>query len=123
VQWHLLQGMHCPGAWVHRVVFKLANSLFRRVAAGRQARHGHGAGDAVNAMPDVAAVHELRQAVLDLPARTRAAIVLQYFADMTVGLAAAVMGCAEGTVRSVTHKGPAALRLQPDFAVEEVTGA
>ena len=112
--------MQHPGAWVHRVAFNLANSRFRRSAAERRARHRHGPVPDSYTPPDVAAVQEVRAAVAGLHPRTRAAIVLRFFAELSVKEAAEVMGCAEGTVKSLTHKGLTALRGQLDFTAEEV---
>jgi len=42
----------------------------------------------------------MREAVLALPARQREAVLLFYYADLPVREVAAVMGCAEGTVKS-----------------------
>jgi RNA polymerase sigma factor (sigma-70 family) len=54
----------------------------------------------------------VRAAVAALPPRQRAAIVLRYFADLSVRVTAAVMGCAEGTVKALTSKAISALRAR-----------
>jgi RNA polymerase sigma-70 factor (ECF subfamily) len=58
----------------------------------------------------------VRAAVLGLPERQRAAIVLRYYADLPVAEVAQIMRIAEGTVRALTHQGTEKLRLllQPD---------
>ncbi|MEV5707733.1 SigE family RNA polymerase sigma factor [Actinoallomurus sp. NPDC052274] len=59
----------------------------------------------------------LERALLALPPRRRAAIVLRYFEDLPEAEVAQVMGCSVGTVRSQTHRALARLReLVPDFA-------
>ena len=45
-----------------------------------------------------------------LPRRQRAVLVLRYYEDMSDGEIAAVLGCAESTVRSQASRGIAALR-------------
>jgi RNA polymerase sigma factor (sigma-70 family) len=45
-----------------------------------------------------------------LPDRQRAAIVLRYFADLSVRDTASALGCAEGTVKSLTSQAITALR-------------
>nr|WP_042183700.1 SigE family RNA polymerase sigma factor [Kibdelosporangium sp. MJ126-NF4]CEL15753.1 RNA polymerase ECF sigma factor [Kibdelosporangium sp. MJ126-NF4]CTQ93679.1 RNA polymerase ECF sigma factor [Kibdelosporangium sp. MJ126-NF4] len=71
--------------------------------------------------PDVSADPEAAQdrswakdmthrALLELPPRQRAALVLRYFDDLSVVEAAAVLGCSEGTVKSQTARGLATLR-------------
>lgn len=83
---------------------------FRRLAAERRARARLGATQGGSVDPaDAVAV---RDAVAALPPRQRAAIVLRYFADLPVRDAAAVMGCAEGTIRALTFKAIAKLRAQ-----------
>lgn len=46
-----------------------------------------------------------------LPLRTRTAVVLRYYEDLSVADTAAVMGIAEGTVKSSVAKGLDRLRL------------
>jgi RNA polymerase sigma-70 factor (sigma-E family) len=54
-----------------------------------------------------AVVHE---ALLTVPPRQRAALVLRYFDDLSVAETAAAMGCSEGTVKSQAARGLANLR-------------
>ena len=118
MRWGEVSAMERPGAWVYRVAINLANSRFRRLVAERHAYRRHGATADRYVVPDVAAAVEVREAVAALPPRTRAAVVLRYFADMTVEESAVAMGCAEGTVRSLTYKGLDALRARLDVAEE-----
>ncbi|SDC99437.1 SigE family RNA polymerase sigma factor [Nocardioides lianchengensis] len=50
------------------------------------------------------------QALLELPVRQRAAVVLRYYEDLTEAQTAAAMGCAVGTVKSQVAAGLAKLR-------------
>ena len=52
----------------------------------------------------------LRRALARLPARQRAAVVLRHYEDLSEEQTAAVMGCAVGTVKSLTSRGLRALR-------------
>jgi RNA polymerase sigma-70 factor (sigma-E family) len=52
----------------------------------------------------------VRKALLEVPPRQRAVVVLRYFDDLTVAETAQVMRCSEGTVKSQTARGLAALR-------------
>jgi RNA polymerase sigma-70 factor (sigma-E family) len=66
---------------------------------------------------------ELRIMVLDalaaLPPRTRAVVVLRYWADMSVEQVAALLGCSEGNVKSQSARGLDKLRpLLNDAAME-----
>ncbi|MEV0678754.1 SigE family RNA polymerase sigma factor [Actinosynnema sp. NPDC050436] len=72
---------------------------------------------AVGELPPVAArpagvedVLDVRAALLRLPPRQRAAVVLRYCADLSLAETARRMGCAEGTVKSQAAKGLTALR-------------
>jgi RNA polymerase sigma-70 factor (sigma-E family) len=48
---------------------------------------------------------ELLAALVELPLRQRAVLVLRYLEDLPVADVARIVGCAEGTVRSQTHHG------------------
>ena len=54
----------------------------------------------------------LWQALLALPVRQRAAIVLRFYEDLTEAQTAQAMGCAVGTVKSQVHAGLTKLRAQ-----------
>jgi len=110
-------------AWTYRVAINLANSWLRRRAAERRARArlaARGAGAHLD--PDPADAVAVRQAVAALPRRQRTALVLRYYADLPVAEVAALMGCAPGTVKSLTSKALTAVRRVEGMQVaEEVT--
>jgi len=61
----------------------------------------------------------LQQALLSLPARKRAVLVLRYLEDLPESQVAEILGCSVGTVRSQAHRAIAQLRaLVPDLAAE-----
>lgn len=65
--------------------------------------------------PDLAAEQSWRRdlvhrALLRVPPRQRAVLVLRYFDELTITETAAVMGCTEGTVKSQGARGLANLR-------------
>lgn len=107
--WQSVSEMDHPDRWALRVAFNLAKSGWRRRRIER-------AIDASRSLeqtrrPDPTDVILVRAAVAMLPPRQRAAIVVRYFNDLTVADAAMVLGCAEGTVRALTHQAVANLRV------------
>lgn len=102
-----LPGVENPGAWVMRVAFNLATSRFRRATVHRRA---------VERMvpqqtdTDLDAAIAVRRAVLALPERQRHAVVLRYFADLSVRDTAAQLGCPEGTVKTLVFQAIKSLR-------------
>jgi RNA polymerase sigma-70 factor (sigma-E family) len=61
------------------------------------------------------AVLDVRQALLAVPPRQRATLVLRFYCDLDVEQAAVALGCSAGTVKSQTARGLAAMRrvLEP----------
>lgn len=110
VHWERVRDMEHPVSWLHQVAFNLSSSRFRRLRAERRATARHGA-PVAEWDPDLDAAADVRRAVAQLPPRTRTAVVLRFYADLPVSDVARVMGCAEGTVKSLTSKGVDALRL------------
>ena len=56
------------------------------------------------------AVDELKDALAALPTRQRAVIVLRYYEGLSEAEIAELLGCRPGTVKSLAHRGLAALR-------------
>jgi len=61
---------------------------------------------------DVEAREDLRRALLHLPERQRAAVVLRFYEDLSVQQTAEVMGCPAGTVKSLVSRAMDSLRLE-----------
>jgi RNA polymerase sigma-70 factor (ECF subfamily) len=117
--WGRVRGMSNPSGWAYSVGLNLSRSWWRRRHAERRAlaRLGRPAVEATSSEPADAVA--LRAAVASLPVRQRTALVLRYFADLSIAETAAHMHCAEGTVKSLTSQALAALR--PRF--EEIDDA
>lgn len=64
----------------------------------------------MESQPDVVIREELWQALMGLPARQRAAVVLRHYEDMSERQAAELMGCSLEALRSVVARGMRALR-------------
>lgn len=109
--WERVSQMASPRAWLHQVARNLACSWWRRRGAERRARARHearsvGRGDSVEASDRLA----VQAAVSALPKRQRTAVVLRYYCDLSGADVAALMGCAESTVRALTYQAIANLR-------------
>jgi RNA polymerase sigma-70 factor (sigma-E family) len=58
----------------------------------------------------------VRRALLELPPRQRAVVVLRYFEDWSEGQTAVALGCSIGTVKSQAARAVARLRAHPELA-------
>jgi RNA polymerase sigma-70 factor (sigma-E family) len=106
------------GAYLHRAVIHTAASQFRRGRAERRALSRFaaqkGAEPTVIAPSGLAA--ELVAALSALPPRQRTAVAARYLLDWSEAQTADAMGCRVGTVKSLTSRGLATLRLAiPDL--------
>lgn len=121
-RWATVQAMPSPEAWAWRVALNLTVSRFRRRAAeGRaNARLAGRPAEVASSGPDLADGLAVRAAVGALPERQRAVLVLRFYADLPVAAVAEVLGCAPGTVKSLTHKAVNGLRSTLGDVVEEV---
>ncbi len=72
--------------------------------------------------PEVATRETMRRALTGLPARQRAAVVLRYYEDLSVGEIAEVLQCRPGTAKSLVSRGVAALRQNLLRGDEEPNG-
>jgi RNA polymerase sigma-70 factor (sigma-E family) len=102
--WDRISAGGSTDGWVWTVALNLSRSRLRRRSAERRARARMGHDRDNNAERDSADALAVREAVRSLPDRQRAAVVLRFFADLSVADTAETMGCAEGTVSAHTHK-------------------
>jgi RNA polymerase sigma factor (sigma-70 family) len=113
--WSKVRQLDDRASWVFRVGFNLCNSYFRRRAAERRANaRARQSSAAVPAAEPEDAI-ALRRSVARLPRRQKAAVVLRFLADYSIAETARVMDCPEATVKTLTRRGLAALRLQDDI--------
>jgi RNA polymerase sigma-70 factor (sigma-E family) len=114
--WHRVQRAENPDAYVRRMLINEARRHWRR--------HRNAVPTDLSAwepgVPDDAAAVTNRvalfQALLSLPARQRATVVLRYLEGMSERETAAILGCGEGTVKSQTSRALGSLRayLEPE---------
>ena len=112
-------------AWLLRIVANRARSHKRRKVLPTVARDSEdiaatGAGGPVEDSLDRWELHHLiGQALAELPESYRLAVVLRYFAELSVPEIARVLGWRQGTVKSRLHRALRELRksLEPDIAL------
>lgn len=111
--WHKVRRMAHPEAWLHRVAINLTHSIFRRRAAERRAHEQVQLLSArvAPSQPDV----ELMRLVSSLPTRCRRALLLRYHLGYSIRETAEILGCPEGTVKSLVHKAVQTLRSDGAF--------
>ncbi len=100
-------------AYLRRMVVNLARMHFRRRRLERLHLQREASLQREEAtLPDVADYEAMRQALLALPERQRAAIVLRFYEDLSERQIADVLGCRPGTVKSLVHRGMNGLRTR-----------
>jgi RNA polymerase sigma-70 factor (sigma-E family) len=114
--WHRVAARDAMGAYARTVLLRTWLDEKRR--PWRRSEVGHAEvperSDS-SPEPDEEAVaswqrNQVHGALLKVPPRQRAVLVLRYFDDLSVAQTAAVMGCTEGTVKSQAARGLAHLR-------------
>ena len=121
--WPKVRSLEAAPAYARTTLVNTASSWFRRRSWGRERATG--------TLPEQAATvtdpsdrPAVVAALATLPPRQRAVVVLRYYEDLSVAQVAAVLGCAEGTVKSQTSDALAKLRLElGDAVLPETLGA
>ena len=98
--------------WVTRVAMNLAKTSFRARSGRQRILDHYGASIAAPASPSAerSSALAVRAAVARLPERQRRVVILRYFCDMPVAEVSSLMGCPEGTVKSLTSLAVTSLR-------------
>jgi RNA polymerase sigma-70 factor (sigma-E family) len=98
-------------AYLRRTIVNLATSYFRHRAVERAYVEREGPrSDRPTIDPDVIAHEALRRAMLSLPERQRAALVLRFYEDLSEDEIAVILQCRPGTARSLVSRGMSGLR-------------
>lgn len=117
-RWRRVSRLDRPGAWARRVAINAAISSARRSSSEHRAvlrlgaladRDGAAAGDPLVSLDD----EGVWAAVRALPSDQAAAIALRYGADVGVDEIAATLQLTVPAVKSLLHRGRAALRGSP----------
>ena len=108
--WRRIRDRESLEAFVRRVMVNERRSWFRRRASSEitVATIHDRPGPDVHARVDDGEL--LQRALLTLPQRQRATLVLRFFDDLSEAEVATILGCSVGTVKSQTSKGLARLR-------------
>ena len=112
--WRRVSRAHSPEAYVRRRAVNEVLTHHRKAAARRESARAE--------LPEAAAVtedpaltrDEVWRAVLSLPPRQRAVLVLRYYEDLSEQEIAEVLGCRPGTVKSQSSAAIASLRMRLD---------
>lgn len=111
VSWRRVVAADSPDAYVRRILINTNVSRLRRRRV-REVLTGLPP-EFADRNPDHAARLDLVRALVALPKRQRAAVVLRYWADLPEAEVAQIMGCSVGNVRSQAFRGLEKLRNQP----------
>lgn len=114
--WERVAGMERPDLWARRVAFNLAASWHRRQRGPR--RRGWVVLCLGEEMGRVEGDAEFARLVKGLSPRERAVVVLRFYEDLSVADTAGLLGVREGTVRALTAR--AVARLRVGVEVEEL---
>ena len=107
-----LRGPDNVPAYLRRTIVNLFTSQLRRRRLERMWLHRQ-AGDTTTAAPeDIATRDELWDALVHLPERQRAALVLRYYEDLSEREAADVLGCSSGALNQLVVRATSTLRGQ-----------
>ena len=120
--WGRLRDHDNLDAYVRRVLVNTQTSWWRRAWKAEQPTGSlpdMPGPDVVSASDDR---DRLRRALLDLPPRQRAVVVLRHYEDLAEAEVARLLGCSVGTVKSQSARGLAKLRLSLDDPYADVLG-
>ena len=107
-KWSAVSHLDRPGSWVFVVAVRQATRNQRRLRRSRKAPAW--ATDASDPTEVVASRLAIVNALAQLAPRQRLAIVLRYYADLSVPDIARAMKCREGTVKATIHSAHDRLR-------------
>jgi RNA polymerase sigma-70 factor (sigma-E family) len=118
LHWPRVRRADCPDAYVRRILLNEAHGRWRRRKRTMPpARFTDMAEPAVpDATEEIARRAGLLEALLTLPLRQRATVVLRYLEGMSERETAAALGCGEGTVKSQSARALTTLRTFLDRA-------
>jgi RNA polymerase sigma-70 factor (sigma-E family) len=110
--WARVQRADSPDAYVHRILVNETNRHWRRQKGVATTGHEPATDEAVSgdATNEIVRRDGLLRALLALPTRQRATIVLRYLEGLTERETATALRCSNGTVKSQTSRALTALK-------------
>lgn len=108
--WRRIRDRAALDAWMRRTLVRSVVDESRRPWRRERFTDAVEAGSVASATDGVATRHVLVDGLKAVPPRQRAVLVLRYLEGLDVAGTAAALGCSEGTVKSQTSHGLAALR-------------
>ena len=109
--WHRIERREVLDQFARRVLLRAFLDERRRPWRREFSAPPHGSTLDTGAHVDRVPGHpELAEALMRLPKRTRAVLILRFWADLPVDQVADIVGCPRGTVLSSTSRGLASLR-------------
>ena len=121
--WRRVRDKGALDAWMRRTLMRTVVDESRRPWRRERFTDDVVAIDRVVADPDVTTRHVLVDGLRAVPPRQRAVLVLRYLDGLDVAATAAALGCSEGTVKSQTSHGLAALRIALGGSLDDLRPA
>jgi RNA polymerase sigma-70 factor (sigma-E family) len=110
-----LRDLDAFDGYMRRTIVNLSKNVYRRRAIERSyLEHRTAEEREERADPDVAESQTIREALMTLPVRQRAALVLRYYQDLPDSEIATLLHCRPATVRSLVARGLERLRRTPE---------
>ena len=121
--WRRVRDKGALDAWMRHTLMRTVVDESRRPWRRERFTDDVVAVDKVVADPDVTTRHVLVDGLRSVPPRQRAVLVLRYLDGLDVAATAAALGCSEGTVKSQTSHGLAALRTALGGSLDDLRPA
>jgi len=111
-----LRDANAFGAYLRRTIVNLSTSYFRHRKVERAYLERIARAPEVTTNPNEELDETMHEALLRLPERQRAALVLRFYEDLSDVQTAEILRCSSGTVRSLVSRGMATLRSELEGA-------
>ena len=108
--WRRISRLEAPEAYLRRMALNEVLNDRRRARRRHEITSAEPPDSPANVGPDPLAHDEMWRAIMTLPPRQRAVLVLRYYEDLSEQQIADALGCRPGTVKSQASAAIAALR-------------